>query len=173
MNSSYFCFIYRICTVQYHKTGQTIQALEMHLVFERYVKDPPCLAAAANNPLAWKFDCDEQGTKGEWVRCNYSAALDSYVDTTVEYHLLLARKGYHGWFTSQLCEFLVTLQLQNVYYMLINFPFVVVIMTCWNLILLIWNGFIPSIWHWMITGDLGRPTAKLQGKLWSTVYTWT
>lgn len=68
----------------------------MHLVFERYVKDPPCLAAAANNPLAWKFDCDEQGTKGEWVRCNYSAALDSYVGTTVEYHLLLARKGYHG-----------------------------------------------------------------------------
>lgn len=60
-----------------------------------------------------KFDCDEQGTKGEWVRCNYSAALDSYVDTTVEYHLLLARKGYHGLVYK--CEFLITLELHNVY----------------------------------------------------------
>lgn len=50
----------------------------------------------ANNPSVRNALGIREGTKGECVRCNYSAALDSYVDTTVEYHLLLATKGYHG-----------------------------------------------------------------------------
>lgn len=87
----------------------------MHLVFERFVKDLSIqleytsiyfihqhpdegkkAVYVCKESIRMKFDYHDQGTKEVWVRCNESVAMDIDVVSSAEYHLLLAKKGYHG-----------------------------------------------------------------------------
>ncbi|KAL8554751.1 hypothetical protein ACS0TY_002809 [Phlomoides rotata] len=50
----------------------------------------------ANNPSVKNALGVREGTKQVWIRVNESVLVDKNVVSTIEYHLLLAKKGYHG-----------------------------------------------------------------------------